>query len=203
MYWTPDATHGPTYASKEFRHQSQRGSAYGDAVREIDAAIGQILDLLHHLGIANNTLVVFTSDNGAALVSAQEAGNNGPLMCGKQTTFEGGFRIPGIAWWPSRIMPNSVLSKPSTHMDLFTTLISQAGMQIPNDRVIDGYDLSLDLGLVSPNDIISHQNNQERSVFFYRGGLLMAVRHGHYKMHLWTWTTPVEELEKVRILSSY
>ena len=72
LYWTPDATHGPTYASKTFRHQSQRGSAYGDAVREIDSAIGQILDLLQTLNIAKDTLVVFTSDNGAALVSRQE-----------------------------------------------------------------------------------------------------------------------------------
>ena len=63
LYWTPDVTHGPTYASKEFQHQSQWGSAYGDAVREIDTDIGQILDLLHHLGISNNTLVVFSSDN--------------------------------------------------------------------------------------------------------------------------------------------
>ena len=72
LYWTPDSTHGPTYASKAFRGQSTRGSAYGDAVREIDTAIGQILDLLDDLGIANSTLVIFTSDNGAALVSRQQ-----------------------------------------------------------------------------------------------------------------------------------
>ena len=131
-----------------------------------------------------------------------KAGNNGPLMCGKQTTFEGGFRIPGIAWWPSRIPPTSVLAKPATHMDLFTTLISLAGLHVPNDRVIDGKDLSSDLGLVSANDI-QYYNQDDRNVFFYRGGLLMAVRHGHYKMHLWTWTTPVEELERVRISTLY
>ena len=116
-------------------------------------------------------------------------------MCGKQTTFEGGFRIPGIAWWPTKIKPKTVLSKPATHMDLFTTLTLLAGDQVPNDRVIDGSDLRLDLGLLSENDINYHE--EDRSVFYYRGGLLMAVRHGHYKMHLWTWTTPEEELRKV------
>ena len=120
-------------------------------------------------------------------------------MCGKQTTFEGGFRIPGIAWWPTKIPPKTVLNKPATHMDLFTTLITLAGEQVPNDRIIDGSDLRSDLGILSENDIF-HNHNQDRSVFYYRGNLLMAVRFGHYKMHLWTWTTPREELQKVLTL---
>ena len=72
LYWAPDSTHGPCYASSDHRKTSQRGSAYGDAIREIDAAVGDILNLIGQLGIANNTLIVFTSDNGAALVSRQK-----------------------------------------------------------------------------------------------------------------------------------
>lgn len=91
LYWAPDATHGPVYASKSFRGKSQRGR-YGDAVMELDHSVGQILSLLKSLGVENNTFVFFTSDNGAALVSETEGGSNGPFLCGKQTTFEGGMR---------------------------------------------------------------------------------------------------------------
>ncbi|CAO2609614.1 Galns [Lemmus lemmus] len=103
LYWAIDATHAPVYASRPFLGTSHRGR-YGDAVREIDDSIGKILSLLQNLGISKNTFVFFTSDNGAALISApKEGGSNGPFLCGKQTTFEGGMREPGIAWWPGHI----------------------------------------------------------------------------------------------------
>uniref|UniRef100_A0A4W3GE19 Galactosamine (N-acetyl)-6-sulfatase n=1 Tax=Callorhinchus milii TaxID=7868 RepID=A0A4W3GE19_CALMI len=105
LYWAIDATHAPVYASKSFLKTSQRG-LYGDAVREIDDSIGKILAELRTQGIAENTFVFFTSDNGAALISAPtQGGSNGPFLCGKQTTFEGGMREPGIAWWPGHIAP--------------------------------------------------------------------------------------------------
>uniref|UniRef100_A0A8C1L688 N-acetylgalactosamine-6-sulfatase n=1 Tax=Cyprinus carpio TaxID=7962 RepID=A0A8C1L688_CYPCA len=103
LYWAPDATHSPVYASERFLGKSQRGR-YGDAVMELDDSIGQILAHLVSLGIHNNTLVFFTSDNGAAVMSgAHQSGSNGPFLCGKETTFEGGMREPAIAWWPGRI----------------------------------------------------------------------------------------------------
>ncbi|XP_010223368.1 PREDICTED: N-acetylgalactosamine-6-sulfatase-like, partial [Tinamus guttatus] len=103
LYWAIDATHAPVYASKHFLGTSQRG-LYGDAVREIDDSIGKILKHLQKLGISENTFVFFTSDNGAALISApKQGGSNGPFLCGKQTTFEGGMREPAIAWWPGHI----------------------------------------------------------------------------------------------------
>ncbi|KAM6251198.1 N-acetylgalactosamine-6-sulfatase isoform 2-T2 [Spheniscus humboldti] len=103
LYWAIDATHAPVYASKHFLGTSQRG-LYGDAVREIDDSIGKILKHLQKLGISENTFVFFTSDNGAALISApKEGGSNGRFLCGKQTTFEGGMREPAIAWWPGHI----------------------------------------------------------------------------------------------------
>ncbi|XP_068941658.1 N-acetylgalactosamine-6-sulfatase isoform X4 [Petaurus breviceps papuanus] len=103
LYWAIDATHAPVYASKSFLGTSQRGR-YGDAVREIDDSIGKILKLLQDLSIQEETFVFFTSDNGAALISApSQGGSNGPFLCGKQTTFEGGMREPAIAWWPGHI----------------------------------------------------------------------------------------------------
>ncbi|XP_017714757.1 PREDICTED: N-acetylgalactosamine-6-sulfatase [Rhinopithecus bieti] len=108
LYWAVDATHAPVYASKPFLGTSQRGR-YGDAAREIDDSIGKMLEVLHDLHIADNTFVFFTSDNGAALISAPEqGGSNGPFLCGKQTTFEGGMREPALAWWPGHIAAGQV-----------------------------------------------------------------------------------------------
>ncbi|KAK7801805.1 hypothetical protein U0070_027526 [Myodes glareolus] len=134
LYWAIDATHAPVYASRPFLGTSHRGR-YGDAVREIDDSVGKILSLLQNLGISKNTFVFFTSDNGAALISAPKegkfcflssgpsmqkvlqsmhsavidpGGSNGPFLCGKQTTFEGGMREPAIAWWPGHIAAGQV-----------------------------------------------------------------------------------------------
>uniref|UniRef100_A0A8C7FY84 Galactosamine (N-acetyl)-6-sulfatase n=1 Tax=Oncorhynchus kisutch TaxID=8019 RepID=A0A8C7FY84_ONCKI len=103
LYWAADATHAPVYASKRFLGKSQRGR-YGDAVMELDYSVGQMLAWLRALGIDKDTFVFFTSDNGAAVMSGpKQSGSNGPFLCGKETTFEGGMREPAIAWWPGHI----------------------------------------------------------------------------------------------------
>ncbi|ROT72441.1 putative N-acetylgalactosamine-6-sulfatase [Penaeus vannamei] len=122
LYWAPDSTHAPTYASKDFLGTSRR-DRYGDAVRELDAGVGAIVGALRKMGVAENTLVVFSSDNGAALVSKR---GNGPFLCGKQTTFEGGMRTPGIFWWPGVIPAGTVTHQVWTQMDLFYTAVDQA-----------------------------------------------------------------------------
>ncbi|XP_078066618.1 N-acetylgalactosamine-6-sulfatase isoform X3 [Mustelus asterias] len=187
LYWAVDATHAPVYASSAFLGTSQRG-LYGDAVREIDDSIGKILQELHIQDIANNTFVFFTSDNGAALISApNQGGSNGPFLCGKETTFEGGMREPAIAWWPGHIAAGQISHQLGTVMDLFTTSLTLAGLQPPTDRQLDGIDLS---PVLLQNKIIS------RPVFYYRGNELMAVRLGLYKAHYWTWTNSWEELQQ-------
>ena len=80
-------------------------------------------------------------------------------------------------------------------MDLFTTFVKLANENIPQDRIIDGNDLRSDLGITKPD--LGQERTFGRSVYYYRGNLLMAIRHGLYKMHLWTWTTPEDELAKV------
>ncbi|PIO31287.1 hypothetical protein AB205_0154470, partial [Aquarana catesbeiana] len=187
LYWAIDATHAPVYASKPFLGSSRRG-LYGDAVREIDSSIGKILELLKNTGIAKDTFVFFTSDNGAALISApNQGGSNSPFLCGKQTTFEGGMRVPGIAWWPGHLPPGQVSHQLSNIMDLFTTSLALAGIDPPKDRPIDGIDLS---------PVMLEGKVTDRPIFFYRGNEMMAVRLGLYKAHYWTWTNSWEELSQ-------
>uniref|UniRef100_A0A8C7XC81 Galactosamine (N-acetyl)-6-sulfatase n=1 Tax=Oryzias sinensis TaxID=183150 RepID=A0A8C7XC81_9TELE len=189
LYWAADATHSPVYASKPFLGKSQRGR-YGDAVMELDYSVGQILKKLQRLGIDNNTFVFFTSDNGAALMSGpNEGGSNGPFLCGKETTFEGGMREPAIAWWPGRIKGGTVSFQPANVMDLFTTSLALAGIGPPGDRMLDGLDLTPVL--------FNHSHTlQSRPIFFYRGNELMAVRLGQYKAHYWTWSNSWEEFKQ-------
>ncbi|KAM6223378.1 N-acetylgalactosamine-6-sulfatase isoform 2-T2 [Rhynchocyon petersi] len=187
LYWAVDATHAPVYASKPFLGTSRRGR-YGDAVRELDDSVGQILQLLRGLGIAKHTFVFFTSDNGAALVSApKQAGSNGPFLCGKQTTFEGGMREPAIAWWPGHIPAGQVSYQLGSLMDLFTTSLSIAGLEKPTDREIDGLDLL---------PVLLRGQQIDRSIFYYRGNELMAATVGQYKAHFWTWTNSWEEFRQ-------
>ncbi|CAM5151432.1 unnamed protein product [Eretmochelys imbricata] len=187
LYWAIDATHAPVYASKHFLGTSQRG-LYGDAVREIDDSIGKILKSLQNLGISENTFVFFTSDNGAALISApKQGGSNGRFLCGKQTTFEGGMREPAIAWWPGQIPAGHVSHQMGNVMDLFTTSLSLARLQPPSDRHIDGIDLS---------PAILQGKLIDRPIFYYRGNEMMAVRLGLYKAHYWTWSNSWEQFSQ-------
>nr|XP_054748513.1 N-acetylgalactosamine-6-sulfatase-like isoform X1 [Lytechinus pictus] len=184
LYWTPDATHEPLYASKSFLGRSQRG-LYGDAVMELDYGVGQILDKVQELGIANSTFVLFTSDNGGAVYARESGGINGPFLCGKETTYEGGMREPTIAWWPTHIKPGGVTHQIGSVMDIFTTALSLAGIDPPSDRFIDGENLLPAL--------LSGTLDANKTMFYYRGNEMMAVRHGLYKAHYWTWTNSIQE----------
>lgn len=187
LYWAVDATHAPVYASRPFLGISQRGR-YGDAVREIDDSVGKILSLLRTLSIAENSFVFFTSDNGAALISApSQGGSNGPFLCGKQTTFEGGMREPAIAWWPKHIPAGQVSHQLGSIMDLFTTSLALAGLKPPSDRVIDGLNL---LPTMLQGQLM------DRPIFYYRGNTLMAITLSQHKAHFWTWTNSWEDFRQ-------
>ncbi|NJB84283.1 arylsulfatase A-like enzyme [Lewinella marina] len=176
VYLAHNLPHIPLFASDAFVGKSERG-LYGDVVEEIDAGVGQILDLLEAEGIAENTIVVFTSDNGPWLPFGVQGGSAGLLRDGKGTTWEGGMREPFIAWGPGRIAPG-VVTELGTTMDLFTTFSKLAGVAEPQDRIIDGLDLSPVLfgGGRSPRN----------TVFYYRSAELYAVRVGAYKAHFIT-----------------
>jgi len=166
----------PLFASDEFREQSTAG-IYGDVIEEIDWSVGQVIAALDRAGVSERTLVVFTSDNGPWLSFQTHGGTSGLLRGGKGTTFEGGMRVPGIFWWPGTIEPG-VTQEIGSAMDLFTTAIALAGGQVPDDRPIDGVDLSavlFDEG-PSPRDVMA----------YYRLGELYAFRQGRYKVHFVT-----------------
>ncbi len=169
--------HTPLHASEKFRGTSPRG-LYGDVVEEVDWSVGRILDTLRERGLAENTLVFFTSDNGPWLIRELKGGSAGLLRDGKGSTWEGGMREPGIAWWPGRIRPGVVNRSVTSTMDLFTTLLTLAGAEIPRDRVIDGVDLTPVL--------FGRAESVRDTYIYYRGTRLMAVRQGPWKAHLIT-----------------
>ncbi|XP_062500967.1 N-acetylgalactosamine-6-sulfatase-like isoform X2 [Corticium candelabrum] len=182
LLWAPDATHEPLFASEPFLGTSQRG-LYGDAVRELDSCVGEIVDMLHEAGVMNNTLVFFSSDNGGATYAKTKGGSNGPLLCGKETTYEGGTREPTIAYWPGTINEEQVSHQLGSLMDWFSTALDLAGVEAPGDKIIDGISLSATL---QKGEI------KNRPIFYYRGDEMMAVRVGMYKAHYWTWTESLE-----------
>jgi len=165
--------HLPIYVQEQFAESSRNGR-YGAAVASIDWAAEVILRELAALGLDEDTLVVFTSDNGA--LDRADGGSNLPLRGHKGTTWEGGVRVPGIARWPGRIEPGRECEEMVTSMDLFPTFAALAGAALPPDRIIDGRDLS-DL-------LFGDAASPHESVALYFMDDLCAVRSGRWKLHV-------------------
>lgn len=176
LYLPHTFPHTPLFASEKF--QSSPRGLYGNVVEELDWSVGQVLECLRREGLSEKTLVFFTSDNGPWLIQGQQGGSAGLLRDGKGSTWEGGMRVPGIAWWPSKIKPGSVTREMACTMDLFVTSLSLAGVSIPKDRPIDGVDIRPQL---LKGESVPHQ-----AYFYYRGTKLMAVRLGDFKAHYFT-----------------
>jgi arylsulfatase A-like enzyme len=172
LYLAHTMPHQPVHASTDFLGKSDNG-IYGDTVEELDWSTGKILSTLEDLDLAENTLVVFTSDNGASVMG----GNNDPLKGYKASTWEGGMRVPCIVSWPGRVPPGSQTAEVATIMDLLPTVARLAGADLPDDRVIDGKDvwplMSGEPDAVSPHPVF----------YYYRRGALDAVRAGGWKLH--------------------
>ncbi|XP_052025678.1 steryl-sulfatase isoform X2 [Apodemus sylvaticus] len=165
--------HTAHFAGPKFAGRSQHG-AYGDSVEEMDWGVGRILDALDELGLANNTLVYFTSDHGAHVEEVGEGGerhggSNGIYRGGKANNWEGGVRVPGLVRWPSVIAPGLEIDEPTSNMDVFPTVVRLAGAELPGDRVIDGRDL---MPLLRGH---THRSEHE-FLFHYCGAYLNAVR---------------------------
>lgn len=178
LYVAHTFPHTPLFASAKFRGTSRRG-LYGDVVEELDWSVGQILETLRREKLDRRTLVFFTSDNGPWLTMNQQGGSAGLLRDGKGSTWEGGMRVPGIAWWPGRIKAGGgANTNLACMLDIFPTALKLAGAKLPGDRAIDGHDLS-DL-------LLRSAPGPRRSMFYYRGARLYAVRKDHWKLHLFT-----------------
>jgi arylsulfatase A len=176
LYLSHMYVHLPIYTPMRYTHHSRNG-AYGAAVEHMDQSTGCVLDALERLGVHENTLVIFTSDNGS---NGCHGGSNAPLRGGKGKTLEGGMREPCIMRWPTQIPAGTVCSEIATTMDLLPTLAGVAGGTIPDEHVFDGKDCLALLqgrpGAGSPHE-----------AFFYYGTgdhKLHAVRSGSWKLHL-------------------
>jgi arylsulfatase A len=177
LYVAHNMPHVPLHVSDKFKGKSHRG-LYGDVIEEIDWSVGQILAALKKNGLDENTLVLFTSDNGPWLLYGDHAGSAGPLREGKMTTFDGGVREACLARWPGKIPAGKVCHEMAWTMDVLPTFAKLAGSEPPADRVIDGKDiwplLSGQPGAKTPHE----------AYFYYWGRELQAVRSGNWKLHL-------------------
>lgn len=173
LYFAPNAVHFPVYPRDEFLGKSGNG-LLGDWVQEVDWSVGQVLGALRDAKIAENTLVLFTSDNGGPV---NQGAVNTPLRGSKGSTLEGGMRVSTIAWWPGKIPAGSTTDAISSMMDVLPTFARLAGAAVPNDRKIDGVDLWPVLA--------GNPAQPPRDTFHYfRGHVLDAVRSGPWKLHL-------------------
>ena len=190
LYLAHMYVHVPIYTPIKYHHDSRNGP-YGAAVAHLDFSTGAILDTLRDLGLDRNTVVLFTSDNGAgvprtpagvdaARLSRGGVGSNRPLRGGKGTTWEGGMREPFIAWAPGLVTAGATCRELCSTLDLMPTLARFAGTREPQDRIIDGADIG-PLLTGQPDARSPHEQ------FFYYGSgshTLDAVRAGRWKLHL-------------------
>lgn len=178
VYLPHTMPHVPLFASRDFDGKSRRG-LFGDAVEELDAAVGKVLDTLRGEKLAEKTLVIFTSDNGPWLTQAEQGGSAGLLKDGKGSTWEGGMREPALAWRPGTVPAGTVSTELGSTLDLLPTLCAQAGAVVPTDRPLDGYDIT---------PALTGGKSLRNEMFYYRAYDLMAVRQGPWKAHFMTQT---------------
>ncbi len=178
LYLAHTFPHVPLFASPAFRGKSQ-GGLYGDAIEELDWSTGQILDALRREGLDENTLVIFTSDNGPWLQRGKDGGSAGPLRGGKLSVWEGGMRVPCLMRWPGRLPAGAVCSQLATTMDLLPTFAQLSGATVPQDRVIDGRSIwnlmTKPASAPTPHEALFYHDS---------AGKLGAVRSGTWKLHL-------------------
>lgn len=178
VYLAHHMPHLPLGASPAFKGKSKRG-AYGDAVEELDWSMGEIFKALKKLNLDENTLVIYLSDNGPEIGhSEQFVGSTGPLRGAKYSNWEGGVRVPAIMRWPGNIPASMVEDRLATTMDIYPTLVSLAGGDLPDGVTFDGADIS---------QLLQGQANagNHREVFYYYSlTQLQAVRSGRWKLVL-------------------
>jgi arylsulfatase A-like enzyme len=178
LYFPHSMVHTPLFASKDYMNTSPRG-LFGDVMSEVDWSVGQVISTLEKLELDQNTLVIFTSDNGPWLIMLEHGGSAGLLREGKGTTWEGGMRVPGIFYMPGTVKPGTITDLGST-LDLLPTIASLTGTTAPTDRILDGYDLS---------PVLKEKASSSRDHFFYyRNQDIYAVRNQEYKAHFITET---------------
>ena len=176
LYFAHNAVHTPIWPGAAFAGKSQNGR-FGDWVEEVDWSVGQVLDTLRAQGLDKDTLVVFTSDNGPWLIRGTDGGSAGPLRGGKGSTWEGGVRVPTLAWWPGHVPAGSVNDAVAATIDLLPTFVSLAGGTVPATPVIDGRD-------ITPILFGQSKESAREAHYYFASYDLQAVRQGRWKLAL-------------------
>jgi len=175
LYLAHSMPHVPLFVGSRFAGRSRQG-LYGDVIEEIDASVGEVLKALRRHRIEDDTLVIFTSDNGPWLSYGDHAGSAGPFREGKGTSFEGGIRVPCVMRWPGHIPKGRTNDTPLMTIDVLPTVARLAGAALP-PRTIDGLDvwpiLRGDRGATNPHPAY---------FIYYNQGDLLAVRSGDWKL---------------------
>jgi len=185
LYFAHMHVHLPHYPPQRFIPDSKNG-VYGAAVACIDWATSVLFHELESLGLDENTLVIFTSDNGSR--ARDEGGSNAPLRATKGTTWEGGQRVPCIMRWPGKIPAGQTNSELTLSMDFYPTLAQLGGAQVPTDRIIDGKDIR---PLMFDE---SDAKSQHDAFFYYKRNAIEAVRSGQWKLHIRKDDQEIQEL---------
>lgn len=170
LYLAHPMPHKPLAASEAFYKKSGAG-LYGDVIAELDWSVGEVIAELDKLGLAKNTLVIFTSDNGPSF-----GGSTGGLRGAKASSYEGGYRVPFIARWPGKIPAGHVNPALATTPDVFSTVLKLANVPTPGDRTIDGRDLMP--ALTSPAE------SAHKVVPGHLGAEVATVRDQRWKLHV-------------------
>jgi arylsulfatase A-like enzyme len=182
LYLAHNAVHTPIHPGKAFQGKSANGR-FGDWVEETDWSVGQVLDTLRELKLDRKTLVLFTSDNGPWLIRKADGGSAGPLRGGKGSTWEGGVRVPTVAWWPGRIAAKASVDTVASTIDVLPTCVALAGGTVPAAPVIDGRDFS-------PVLFGKSTDAPREAHYYFSGYSLQAVRQGPWKLALATQPEP-------------
>lgn len=174
LYFPHTAVHTPIVPGPEFAGKSANGR-FGDWVEEVDWSVGRVLDTLRELELAENTLVIFTSDNGPWLIKGSDGGVATPLRGGKGSTWEGGVRVPTVAWWPGKIAAGGVCDTVAGTIDLLPTVAALSGGRVPDDRVIDGRSIA---------PLLAGETTEaaREAHYYFKGYSLDAVRQGPWKL---------------------
>lgn len=175
LYLAHSMPHVPIYASPEFDGRSGNG-LYTDVIEEIDWSVGEVLKKLEEHGVLDQTLVIFSSDNGPWLAMREHGGTAGILREGKQFTFEGGQRVPTLAMWPDVIEAGSVYEDMALMMDWFPTFAEIIGAEMPSDRDYDGESI---LKVLNGSGV-----RDGNEFLYYDGADLQCYRNGDWKMKL-------------------
>ena len=174
LYLAHTAPHTPLVSDKTQKGRSIRG-AYGDVVEELDQSVGTILQVLKDLKIADNTFVIFTSDNGPWGWANVDGGSSGLLKGNKGSVYEGGYRVPAIAWMPGTIKKGTVSTALASTLDLYPTLIAMTGNEISNQEKLDGLNIK---NTFVNNEPVRHD------IHYYRQDTLIGIRHKEWKMYI-------------------